>query len=200
MVKKANCSPLGHLLAAALLLSLPFAASADWILDSSASEITFLTVKKRTVPELNHFRDLQGSVNTKGWASISIPLDKVDTKIPVRDERMRTLLFETAKFSEARITAQVDAEKLEALEPGETTLFDTRISLTLRDVKHEEDARLQVTALKGGRILVSTVKPVVINASDYQLLDGLEKLREIAGLDSISPIVPVTVKLLFEEK
>lgn len=200
MSMKTICGFVVRLFAATLLLPLSFSVSADWILDSAASEISFLTVKKRTVPELNSFGGLQGVVNTKGNASISIPLDKVDTRIPVRDERMRNLLFETGKFSEATIHAQVNADKLQALEPGETALFETRITLTLRDVKHEENARLQVTALNGGRILVSTMEPVVINASNYQLLDGIERLREVAGLDAISPVVPVTVKLVFEEK
>ncbi|AOS97697.1 YceI-like domain protein [Microbulbifer aggregans] len=187
-------------LLAGLLLLLPFSASAEWILDSDASDITFTTVKKETVAEISNFRGLTGSVDTRGNASIAIPLSKVDTKIPVRDERMRTLLFETTKFAEARVTAQIDADQLKALQPGETTTLETNITLALRNVEHQEPARLQVTALNDDRILVTTVEPIVINASDYQLLKGIEKLREVAGLDSISPVVPVTVRLLFEEK
>lgn len=187
-------------LLAGLLLLLPFSASAEWILDSDASDITFTTVKKETVAEISNFRGLTGSVDTRGNASIAIPLSKVDTKIPVRDERMRTLLFETTKFAEARVTAQIDADQLKALQPGETTTLETNITLALRNVEHQEIARLQVTALNDDRILVTTVEPIVINASDYQLLKGIEKLREVAGLDSISPVVPVTVRLLFEEK
>ncbi|WP_067104738.1 MULTISPECIES: YceI family protein [Microbulbifer] len=186
------------LLGLLLLTSAP--SHAEWILDSDASEITFLTVKKQSVAEINNFRELQGALDTKGKASITIPLAKVDTKIPIRDERMRKLLFETTKFAEARVTAQIDIEKLRQLQPGQTTVIETNITLALRDVTHQEPARLQVTALSGDQMLVNTVEPVVINAGDYQLLEGVDKLREVAGLDAISPVVPVTVKLVFDEK
>lgn len=186
------------LLSLLLLTSAP--SSAEWILNSDDSEITFLTVKKKSVAEIHNFRELQGVLDTKGKASIAIPLTKVDTKIPVRDERMRKLLFETTKFAEARVTAQIDIDKLQNLQPGQTTVIETNITLALRDVTHQEPARLQVTALNGDQILVSTVEPVVINAGDYQLLEGVDRLREVAGLDAISPVVPVTVKLIFDEK
>lgn len=181
-----------------LLSSAP--SSAEWILNSNASEITFVTVKKKSVAEINNFRELQGVLDTRGRASIAIPLAKVDTKIPVRDERMRKILFETTKFAEARVTAQIDIDKVKMLQPGQTNTVETKITLSLRGIEHQEPARLQVTALSGDQILVSTVEPVIVNAADYQLLEGVDKLREVAGLDAISPVVPVTVKLVFDEK
>ena len=186
------------LLGLLLLTSAP--SSAEWILNSDASEITFVTVKKTSVAEINNFTELQGVLDTKGKAIITIPLSKVDTKIPVRDERMRKLLFETTKFTEARVTAHIDIDRLQKLQPGQTTTLETKVTLSLRDIAHQEPARLQVTALTDDQILVSTLEPVVINAGDYKLLEGIEKLREVAGLDAISPVVPVTVKLVFDGK
>jgi len=39
-----------------------------------------------------------------------------------------------------------------------------------------------------------------VNASQVGLLAGIEKLRELAGLPSISPAVPVTFSLIFEQE
>jgi hypothetical protein len=40
---------------------------------------------------------------------------------------------------------------------------------------------------------------VIVNAANLGLADGLEKLREIAGLPSISKAVPVSFVLVFEK-
>jgi hypothetical protein len=44
---------------------------------------------------------------------------------------------------------------------------------------------------------ISNARPVVINAGEFELTRGVEKLREIAGLPSISPVVPVQFSLYF---
>ena len=44
----------------------------------------------------------------------------------------------------------------------------------------------------------STAQPVLLRAADFDLVAGLEKLRGIAGLDSISTAVPVTVRLVWQ--
>ena len=50
------------------------------------------------------------------------------------------------------------------------------------------------------RILVASRKPVIVNASQVGLLAGVEKLREVAGLPSISPAVPVSFVLAFDRE
>ena len=42
-----------------------------------------------------------------------------------------------------------------------------------------------------------TVKPIIISADQFGLKDGVEALREIAGLNNISLAVPVTFSVLF---
>lgn len=43
--------------------------------------------------------------------------------------------------------------------------------------------------------MVTSAQPVIINATDYGLTDGINKLRDLAGLPSISYAVPVTFTL-----
>jgi hypothetical protein len=42
-----------------------------------------------------------------------------------------------------------------------------------------------------------TLEPLVINAEDFDLVPGLETLRNLAGLSAISPSVPVGAVLIF---
>jgi hypothetical protein len=44
---------------------------------------------------------------------------------------------------------------------------------------------------------VTTIVPIVVSASQLNLQPGIEALREIAGLPSISYSVPVTFSLTF---
>ena len=60
-----------------------------------------------------------------------------------------------------------------------------------------QSAELLVTRIAADRILVTTLKPLVVNAGALDLADEVEALREIAGLPSISKAVPVTFVLQF---
>jgi hypothetical protein len=59
---------------------------------------------------------------------------------------------------------------------------------------------LVVARLAAHKLLVSSRKPLVLQADDYDLLAGVEKLREVAGLSSISKAVPVSFVLVFHQK
>ncbi|MED5420009.1 MAG: YceI family protein, partial [Pseudomonadota bacterium] len=43
-------------------------------------------------------------------------------------------------------------------------------------------------------------RPVIVNAWEFALGEGVEALRAIAGLDSISLAVPVSFVLAFDEE
>lgn len=181
------------------LMALPLSAFADWQLEGGDSSINFVSVKKSTVAETHFFKSLSGTISDDGHAKITIDLASVETNIPIRNERMQKILFETATFASATLTTTVDAAKLKALKPGQTMAVTANVSVELHGEKKTEPAQLQVTALEDNQLLVTTSAPVVVNAGDFKLLEGIGKLREVAGLDSISPLVPVTAKLLFKQ-
>ena len=56
---------------------------------------------------------------------------------------------------------------------------------------------LLVTRLDEQRFQVVTLAPLVLQAEDYDLLPGLEKLRQLANLSQINSAVPVSAVLIF---
>ena len=74
----------------------PFANG--WTLQPGASNLNFQSVKKKTVVESSSFATLAGGIDDSGLAKITVLLDSVDTKIDLRNVRMRFLFFETFKF------------------------------------------------------------------------------------------------------
>ena len=188
--------PFKHLALASLML-LPVSALADWQLIGNESSINFVSVKKSQIAETHHFKGLSGKIADDGKASVKIDLASVETNIPIRNERMQQMLFDTAKYASASINTQVEVDKLMALKPGQTMTIDSKVTVDLHGQQQTEPATLQVTGLQGDRILVTTSSAILLNAGNYQLLEGVERLRKIAGLDSISPIIPVTAKLVY---
>ena len=49
-------------------------------------------------------------------------------------------------------------------------------------------------------IKVNSIQPILINANDYGLLKGVEKLKSLAGLNSINIVVPVSFSLQYANK
>ncbi|MDX1302207.1 YceI family protein [Photobacterium sp.] len=181
----------------ALLAGLPATVFADWMLDNAQSNVNFLSVKNAAVTEIHQFRELSGSVSERGDVIVSIDLTSVDTLIPVRDERMNKMLFETELFPVATLMAQVDKAALVALKPGQTMSLEAEVDLDLHGKKQLLVANLQVVGLENGGILVNTIKPVVIDSKNFALDKGVEALQNIANLNSIATSVPVNVRLTF---
>ena len=180
-----------------LLLTAALPAAADWSLDNSGSQLAFVSTKAMDVAEVHTFTELSGSVGADGHARVVIQLASVDTLIPIRDERMREVLFQTELFPTAVVDARLDIVRLQRMAVTTSEVLTTEILLTLGEAKLPLVAELLVTRLAADRVLVTTTKPVVVNAAAVGLAEGVEALREIAGLPSISKAVPVTFVLQF---
>ncbi len=84
------------------LASMGFAQSAfngGWTLNSEMSNLSFQSVKKQTVVESSGFATFNGTIDEAGKAEVTVLLDSVDTKIDLRNVRMRFLFFETCDWS-----------------------------------------------------------------------------------------------------
>lgn len=181
----------------AALLSFAPNTWAEWRLDSEASSVGFLSVKNGQVVESHHFNKLEGSVSASGNATLIIKLDSVDTMIPIRNERMREMLFKTASFPDATVSVSIDMAKFGRLKAGEA-LSET-VAGKLEMVGQSATVMVPVSVIRGhNSVIVSSRKPVVINAANWGLTDGLEALRNIANLSSITPAVPVSFTLKFD--
>ncbi|MEE4111123.1 MAG: YceI family protein [Halieaceae bacterium] len=183
---------------AALALGLSGPVLAAWDLDAERSTVQFLSVKNASVAEVHHFTKVSGGIDDDGQATVTIDLASVETMIPIRNERMREMLFETARFPEATLSARVPAD-LDELDAGETTRADLEVSIDLHGKTALYSAAAHVTRLADGSLQVVLATPVLVKAADFGLEGGVEMLREVAGLKNISTAVPVDATLVFEE-
>lgn len=174
-------------------------AWADWTLNNEQSQLSFISIKKGDVAEVHRFDQLSGSFGGKGNVELTIQLASVDTAIPIRDERMREMLFNTKAFPTASLSAKVDAAKVLELDAGEMLVTTLQGQLSLHGQSNPVTAELVVARLAAGKLLVSSRKPLIVQAGDFDLLEGVEKLREVAGLSSISRAIPVSFVLTFEQ-
>ncbi len=173
-------------------------ANAHWSLDNAASTLSFVTVKAEHVAEVHTFDVLSGSIDDAGEVKIAIELASVNTMIQIRNERMQAMLFETNLFPDATITGKVDLEAITAMNPGASEVMQIEIELSLHGASIALIADLMVTRLESG-VMASTLKPIIVTADSAGLVAGVEALREVAGLPSISRSVPVSFTLVFNQ-
>ena len=172
---------------------------ASWSLDNDASQVSFVSVKAGDAGEVHRFNEISGALSGDGNASVTIQQASVDTLIPLRDDRMRELLFETNVFPTATLSADIDMDALNDIEPGANVDMTVTLKLDLRDQNLEIPAAMIVARLGDHRLMVSSRKPVIVNAASVDLVEGIEALRAVANLPSISKAVPVSFVLTFEE-
>lgn len=172
---------------------------AEWTLDNASSRISFVSTKAGAAAEVHRFDVLSGRVDDDGNVTISIDLDSVNTAIPIRDERMRTMLFETDEYPSATLVATVDMAAINGLSVGGSQAMTVEAQLAVHGATISLTAEMQVARLSASRILVASQKPLIVNAPQVNLAEGVERLREVAGLPTISPAVPVTFVLAFDE-
>lgn len=186
-------------LSALALLTCAMSAQADWTLDGSASSLYYVTSKASAVSELNSFAGLSGSISEAGAASLVIDLASVDTKIEIRNERMRDLVFQVAQFPSATVSVSVDAAALAALPVGAATTGTYAAKVDLHGMSQELMAELQLIKLDATSVQVQTAQPLIVGAGLFGLMEGVEQLRVVAGLPSINPNVVVTFTLVYRQ-
>ena len=179
----------------ALLLST--GAHAEWTLDGAASSFYYVTSKAAAVSEVNSFGGLSGGIADDGTATLAIDLATVNTTIEVRDQRMRDIVFQVAEYPSADITVKIDAAALEAMAPGALNVGSYTATVHLHGLSAEYAADLQVIKLDADSILVNLAKPLLVGAISFGLAEGVEELRNLAGLPSINPNIVVDFTLVY---
>ena len=100
-----------------------------WLLDGEASNLRFQSIKKEVVSESSDFATFTGEIFPNGKAEIRVVLESVDTKVDLRNVRMRFLFFETFKFPEAIVLANVTSDMIADLERNRRATFSLPFSL-----------------------------------------------------------------------
>lgn len=182
----------------AMLVLLPSAAArADWELDNTRSTVNFISVKNDSVGEVHSFDTLVGYIGSAGNAELTIDLGSVQTLIDIRNERMREMLFETVKFPTASVSAQMDPEIIAAAAEGGIVTADLPVTVSLHGHTKTLTVSIVMMGEGDGRLRVVSAHPVLVNAADFGLEDGVAALQKVAGLEAISRVVPVSLQLAF---
>jgi polyisoprenoid-binding protein YceI len=171
------------------------AHAASWQINNAQSQLNFVSIKKGDVAEVHHFERLTGSLSDSGLFSADIDLESVNTNIEIRDQRMREFLFDVVDFPTATLSAQVDPTVVTALVAGQSQTATVDAELSLHGQKQTLAIEVMISKLSDNKLMLVSAKPLVLNVSAFDLVQGVEKLRELAGLPSISHAVPVSFYL-----
>ena len=179
-----------------LMLVATHSYAGQWIVDSAQSELNFVTIKQTHIAEINRFDTFQGGLDKQGNFSLKIDLASVDTKIQLRNDRVRKLLFNVEKFSNASLIAAIDNKMIDKLEIGQSKRVTVKADLILHGEKNLVILNMLISKLTNSKLLVMSAEPALVNAANFSLVAGIEKLRTLAGLTNITHTVPVTFYLV----
>ena len=180
---------------AALSTLISFSSVAQWQVIEQDSRVSFVSVKKGDIAEVHQFKQLKSTLKDNGQFKLTIPLISLATGIDVRDERMQHLLFEVSLYPELNLSAQVDSQMLKALAVDESKVVDIEGKIALHGKQQTKTFSVILTKVSDNKLMVSSFQPIIINANEFGLVAGVDKLRDIAGLSSISQAVPVSFVL-----
>lgn len=172
----------------------PFAGG--WNLQPEASSLEFQSVKKQTVVESSSFATLAGTIDENGFAKMTVLLDSVDTKVDLRNVRMRFLFFETFKFPEATITTQINPADLTDLAQVRRKQIPLTYSIDLHGVSKTFETVATVTLLSDDLVSIASRTPISVAVADFNLTEGLTKLQEAANVE-IVPSATISFDFLF---
>ncbi|OCQ24038.1 hypothetical protein A7985_03825 [Pseudoalteromonas luteoviolacea] len=172
--------------------------SAPFVLDPQSSHLYFVSTKKQHLVESHTFNNISGSITPEGVARLAINLSSVDTANDTRDGRMKEFLFDTESFPTAEALLAIDYAALVTLPIGSTENQSVSATLNLTGVIKEVNADVVIRRLANNKIMVQTITPIVLDATDFGLEPGIETLRTLANLSVISYAVPVSFNLVFE--
>ncbi len=182
-----------------LFLSRP--AMAEWKINNQRSELYFVTTKAGSagtaaIQEVQTFKKVNGTVDDSGNVTVNIEPGSVDTGIEIRDQRLRDILFNTISYPIATYTGKVSLTEINSLSLGSSREMDLKGKITLCGQTQPVMAKVRVTKLTGNQLRVETRAPVIINAADFGLNNGVEALRKIMGLTVLSSAAPVSFSLV----
>ena len=184
-------SVLGRIFIGVVVFLMALNTHAEWDIAGDSS-ISYVSIKNGFIAENNRFTKVAGSIADDGELQIKIDLASVETGIDIRNQRMRDIFFDVANYPEAVISAQIDIVDLIQIKAGK--ILEKPLSLDVSLHGHETTVTALLRAVViDGQLYISTLKPVLISASDFGLESGVEALCRIAGLDSIISTIPVTV-------
>lgn len=174
-----------------------------WQVDSNGSDFHFVTTKASkpgslAIEEVQSFKDVKGKVGDDGIIDFSVNLASIDTNVPLRDQRIRDMIFNVAANPRATFAGRVNAMELRKFAPGEVKDMELVGQMTICGQTKPVIVKLRIVILSGNNIIASTRTPIIVSASDFGIQIGVDALREIMGLNVLSSSVPVSFSVVFK--
>ena len=176
-----------------VLCTLSNADAANWVLNADKSEVNFISIKKGNIAETHVFNDVSGHISD-GKAQFTIKPDSVDSRIPIRNERMREFLFETKLYPTIEISANVN-ELLNSLAPAQSNIVTIPAMLSMHGTSKEINLAARVSMMDSETLLVSSTQSVLIRAANFDMVEGITKLASLVNNLPIAETVPVNFSL-----
>ena len=181
-----------------LLMAFPLTSVAGWAIESNQSSITYLSSKLTgnlsTIFENNRFTNFSGTINDAGEVVLNIDMNSVDTGVAIRDERVKEHVFNVKQYPQATVKMSVKDLIVDCCEFGYTQMVE--VLLSMRGVTKKIKGKVGVTR-RDDRLLVQSVSPILINATDYGMLEGIQTIKELVKLVNIPTTIPVSFQLVF---
>ena len=128
--------------------------------------------------------------------SIEIALASVNTLVPIRNERMQSMLFETDLFPRATITSQINSDGL-----AKWPLAVVKVVLiSLLNCTISRRSTTRRWSIVGRLADNPTLKPIVVNAESFDLVAGVEALRELPAYRASATSSTSILQFVFELK
>lgn len=169
-----------------------------WQLNGEQSWFHFGSIKNGDIPEVHEIEVITGGADYSGAFSVELDLTTVDTGVESRDQRMKEMFFKTGAFPTARVNGNFDPALFEDMEVGQRRVasIPAIVSLHGRDVAMEFE--VNVIRLEWNKIMVTPQDLIMVEGAQFGLAPGVEALREVVGLESITPVSPVSFVLVFD--
>ncbi len=186
------------LLSVALLLtSMP--SWANWQFVPEHSTVYAISTKAQHIAEVHKFSIASATLTPQGQFSLVIELASVVSGVEHRDQLLRDVLFEVAKYPQVTLTAGVTEQWLADLPLAQVVLLSLPAELQLHGVRQALQLELNVVKLSAEQIWVTNARPVVLDLATFGYTNGLHKLAQLSSLDSIAAMVPMSFSLLLQK-
>jgi len=140
---------------------------------------------------------MEGTISEQGNVLFKVDLSSVETNNSLRNLRLQDVFFETTRFPESTVSLDLGENFLSKLEVDKANQVPIQATLSLHGITKKIETTLLVTRLKSDCLIVTSMEPIAISLIDFNVLDNLEKIRQLAKLDSIPKVIIISLNLFF---
>ena len=178
-----------------LLWSAQGLADSGYRLNLETAVVGVTSTKNDRISERHQIKFKTGIVSSTGHVDLVLDLRTTETNIPIRNERMQQHLF--AQFPLATVTAQLPPGVFAKARTGKAISEPVVVTLVANGVSQTHSMQMVLEQDEMGGLIVSGKTEIDVSLFGYGA--GIEMLRNLAGLLSISTLVPVDFVLPFDD-